>query len=72
MSGWYSNKGRRDLSRVARRQRNVCITVSPKVGPYVAPILSTIPVQLLTYHTTVIKGTDVGQPRNLAKAVTVE
>ncbi|HAJ19995.1 MAG TPA: glutamine--fructose-6-phosphate aminotransferase, partial [Rhodospirillaceae bacterium] len=44
----------------------------PKVDPYVAPILYTIPVQLLAYHTAVIKGTDVDQPRNLAKAVTVE
>ena len=35
-------------------------------------ILSTIPVQLLAYHTAVIKGTDVDQPRNLAKSVTVE
>jgi glucosamine--fructose-6-phosphate aminotransferase (isomerizing) len=44
----------------------------PKVDPFVAPILYTIPVQLLAYHTAVIKGTDVDQPRNLAKSVTVE
>lgn len=44
----------------------------PKVDPFVAPILYTIPVQLLAYHTAVWKGTDVDQPRNLAKAVTVE
>ncbi|NMM46521.1 glutamine--fructose-6-phosphate transaminase (isomerizing) [Rhodospirillaceae bacterium KN72] len=44
----------------------------PKVDPFVAPILYTIPVQMLAYHTAVWKGTDVDQPRNLAKAVTVE
>ena len=44
----------------------------PKVDPFVAPILSAVPVQLLAYHTAVIKGTDVDQPRNLAKSVTVE
>ena len=44
----------------------------PLVDPFVAPILYTIPVQLLAYHTAVAKGTDVDQPRNLAKSVTVE
>ena len=44
----------------------------PAVDPFVAPILYAIPVQLLAYHTAVAKGTDVDQPRNLAKAVTVE
>jgi len=44
----------------------------PKVDPFVAPILYAIPVQLLAYHTACIKGTDVDQPRNLAKSVTVE
>ena len=44
----------------------------PKVDPFVAPILYAIPVQLLAYHVAVIKGTDVDQPRNLAKSVTVE
>jgi len=44
----------------------------PRVDPFVAPILYTIPVQLLAYHTAVWKGTDVDQPRNLAKSVTVE
>ncbi len=42
------------------------------VHPFVAPILYSIPVQLLAYHAAVIKGTDVDQPRNLAKSVTVE
>ncbi|MBH61684.1 MAG: glutamine--fructose-6-phosphate transaminase (isomerizing) [Alphaproteobacteria bacterium] len=44
----------------------------PSVDPVVAPILYAIPVQLLAYHVAVIKGTDVDQPRNLAKSVTVE
>ncbi len=44
----------------------------PTVDAFVAPILYTIPVQLLAYHTAVLKGTDVDQPRNLAKSVTVE
>lgn len=42
------------------------------VNPFVAPILYAIPVQLLAYHVAVAKGTDVDQPRNLAKSVTVE
>lgn len=42
------------------------------VHPFVAPILYSLPVQLLAYHTAVAKGTDVDQPRNLAKSVTVE
>ncbi len=44
----------------------------PRVDPFVAPILYTIPAQLLAYHVAVLKGTDVDQPRNLAKSVTVE
>ena len=44
----------------------------PDVDPFVSPILYAIPVQLLAYHVAVHKGTDVDQPRNLAKSVTVE
>lgn len=44
----------------------------PSVHPLVAPILYAIPSQLLAYHVAVLKGTDVDQPRNLAKSVTVE
>ena len=44
----------------------------PAVEPFVAPLLYAIPIQLLAYHTAVVKGTDVDQPRNLAKSVTVE
>ncbi|OUS24372.1 glutamine--fructose-6-phosphate aminotransferase [Gammaproteobacteria bacterium 45_16_T64] len=44
----------------------------PYVDEVIAPILYTIPLQLLSYHVAIIKGTDVDQPRNLAKSVTVE
>ncbi len=44
----------------------------PEVDPIWAPILYAVPVQLLAYHTAIAKGTDVDQPRNLAKSVTVE
>ncbi|WP_071673632.1 glutamine--fructose-6-phosphate transaminase (isomerizing) [Nioella nitratireducens] len=46
--------------------------VMPNVDPIFAPILYSIPAQLIAYHTAVHKGTDVDQPRNLAKSVTVE
>ena len=44
----------------------------PSSNPFVAPILYAVPLQLLAYHIAVLKGTDVDQPRNLAKSVTVE
>ena len=44
----------------------------PKTDPFIAPLVYTLPVQLLAYFTAVSKGTDVDQPRNLAKSVTVE
>ena len=46
--------------------------ILPDIAPAIAPILYAIPLQLLAYHTAVAKGTDVDQPRNLAKSVTVE
>ena len=46
--------------------------VMPTGPEFFAPILFAIPAQLLAYHTAVAKGTDVDQPRNLAKSVTVE
>ncbi len=46
--------------------------IMPEVDPFLAPILYAIPAQLLAYHTAIAKGTDVDQPRNLAKSVTVE
>ncbi|WP_031434235.1 glutamine--fructose-6-phosphate transaminase (isomerizing) [Methylomarinum vadi] len=51
---------------------NVQIIKVPKVANVVSPIIYTIPLQLLSYHVAVLKGTDVDQPRNLAKSVTVE
>jgi glucosamine--fructose-6-phosphate aminotransferase (isomerizing) len=47
------------------------LAIAP-VAETVAPIIFTVPLQLLAYHTAVLKGTDVDQPRNLAKSVTVE
>ena len=44
----------------------------PEVHPLIAPLVYAVPVQLLAYHAAVAKGTDVDQPRNLAKSVTVE
>jgi glucosamine--fructose-6-phosphate aminotransferase (isomerizing) len=55
------------LSRFAER-----VVTLPQAGDFAAPILYTIPVQVLAYHVAVLKGTDVDQPRNLAKSVTVE
>lgn len=46
--------------------------VMPECDPFIAPIVYSVPMQLLAYHTAVAKGTDVDQPRNLAKSVTVE
>lgn len=44
----------------------------PAVHPWLAPVVYTLPLQLLSYYVAIIKGTDVDQPRNLAKSVTVE
>jgi len=49
-----------------------CIIEMPVVCDMLQPIMYTIPVQLLAYHTALLRGTDVDQPRNLAKSVTVE
>lgn len=60
-------KGAAKLSAIATH-----VVELPSVDPLVAPLLYTLPVQLLAYHVGVRKGTDVDQPRNLAKSVTVE
>ena len=44
----------------------------PSTLPLLTPILTVIPLQLLAYHVAILRGTDVDQPRNLAKSVTVE
>jgi len=51
---------------------NVQILKIPQVDNELSPIVYTVPLQLLAYHVAVLKGTDVDQPRNLAKSVTVE
>jgi glutamine---fructose-6-phosphate transaminase (isomerizing) len=58
----------------AAKLRNIAAQtiVLPTVDPFVAPIVYAVPVQLLAYYVAVLKGTDVDQPRNLAKSVTVE
>jgi glucosamine--fructose-6-phosphate aminotransferase (isomerizing) len=62
-----------DAAGVARLDGRLAFGIAiPRCHPFVAPLLYAIPVQLLAYHTAVIKGTDVDQPRNLAKSVTVE
>jgi glucosamine--fructose-6-phosphate aminotransferase (isomerizing) len=48
------------------------VILVPKVDPFLQPILASVPLQLLAYHVADLKGTDVDQPRNLAKSVTVE
>ena len=60
------------ITRMENQASPTATIMLPKVDPFVAPILYGIPVQLLAYHTAVLKGTDVDQPRNLAKSVTVE
>jgi len=57
---------------VALRRFAEQVIVLPDIDPFAAPILYAIPVQLLAYHVAALKGTDVDQPRNLAKSVTVE
>ena len=62
-----------DADGVSKLGRDAFATVTlPHVSPFVTPILYAIPVQLLAYHVAVLKGTDIDQPRNLAKSVTVE
>jgi glucosamine--fructose-6-phosphate aminotransferase (isomerizing) len=56
----------------ALNEKTIHAVMLETVHPFVAPILYTIPMQLLAYHVAYIKGTDVDQPRNLAKSVTVE
>jgi len=62
-----------DAQGIARAGDGVWATLQvPDADPFIAPILYAIPVQLLAYHAAIAKGTDVDQPRNLAKSVTVE
>jgi glucosamine--fructose-6-phosphate aminotransferase (isomerizing) len=62
-----------DAAGIAEAGEGCMATIEmPQVHPLIAPIVYAVPVQLLAYHTAVLKGTDVDQPRNLAKSVTVE
>ena len=62
-----------DYDGVAAAGEGCIATITmPKVHPLIAPMVYAVPVQLLAYHVAVAKGTDVDQPRNLAKSVTVE
>jgi len=61
-----------DETLVPADDNNVQYIKVPQIENEVAPIVFTIPLQLLAYHVAVLKGTDVDQPRNLAKSVTVE
>lgn len=61
-----------DETLATANDENVQIVKVPQVGNEISPIVYTIPLQLLAYHVAVLKGTDVDQPRNLAKSVTVE
>ncbi len=55
-----------------RGRPGILVLVVPVYDELFAPIIHTIPLQLLSYHVAITKGTDVDQPRNLAKSVTVE
>ena len=59
-------------SKVQAMEAMEVISVTSNLGRITAPIIFTIPLQLLSYHVALIKGTNVDQPRNLAKSVTVE
>ncbi|MEY3190784.1 MAG: hypothetical protein RIS10_901 [Pseudomonadota bacterium] len=61
-----------DETLVSSSDNNIQIIKVPQVENEISPIIYTIPLQLLSYHVAVLKGTDVDQPRNLAKSVTVE
>jgi len=55
-----------------KNEPGVTVINVPHASDFIAPMIYTIPLQLLSYHVAVLKGTDVDQPRNLAKSVTVE
>ena len=62
-----------DKHGIARAGKDAWATIEvPETDPFISPLVYALPTQLLAYHTAVAKGTDVDQPRNLAKSVTVE
>ena len=62
-----TSEGNGDLRGLATHQLRI-----PACPPLLAPIVDSVPLQLLAYHTAVLRGCDVDRPRNLAKSVTVE
>jgi glutamine---fructose-6-phosphate transaminase (isomerizing) len=63
----FTSEGNGDLGSLAMHQLLI-----PRVSPLLAPVVASIPLQLLAYHTAVLRGCNVDRPRNLAKCVTVE
>jgi glucosamine--fructose-6-phosphate aminotransferase (isomerizing) len=62
-----------DAEGLAEHGQEATATITmPSVDPFISPLVTAVPVQLLAYHVALAKGTDVDQPRNLAKSVTVE
>lgn len=61
-----------EVDKVPRSAKAQCIPLPQSGNPLLYPLFASIPLQLLAYHVAVLKGTDVDQPRNLAKSVTVE
>ena len=75
--GWFRAWQRRCLleraeSVLISAQEDIRVLELPEVHEALAPLLYTLPLRPLSYHVAVLKGTDVDQPRNLAKSVTVE
>jgi len=64
--------GAEDPRALAVSEDGVIVLQMPHADRLIAPIVYTVPLQLLAYHVAVLRGTDVDQPRNLAKSVTVE
>jgi glucosamine--fructose-6-phosphate aminotransferase (isomerizing) len=62
-----------DTAGLAEHGAEATATITmPTVDPFISPLITAVPIQLLAYHVALAKGTDVDQPRNLAKSVTVE
>jgi glucosamine--fructose-6-phosphate aminotransferase (isomerizing) len=61
-----------EACQISPMENMTVVPITTNLGRITAPIIFTIPLQLLSYHVALIKGTNVDQPRNLAKSVTVE
>ncbi len=67
-----ATRGDEDVRKVLEGATSADVIEIPDAAPEIVPLLSVIPLQLLAYYVADLKGTDVDQPRNLAKTVTVE